>query len=80
MFKFAITEDVVEANPVADVPKPSAERVRQRVLSVGEIRVFWSFTEAMAPKVRTLWRSRLLTAQRPQGEVAQMQWGEVDLD
>jgi integrase len=80
LFKFAITEDVVEANPVADIPKPSAERVRQRVLSVEEIRVFWSFTETMASKVRALWRSRLLTAQRPQGEVAQMQWGEVDLD
>ena len=34
----------------------------------------------MTSKVRALWRSRLLTAQRPQGEVAQMQWGEVDLD
>jgi integrase len=80
LFKFAITEDVIEANPVADVPKPSPERVRQRVLSVEEIRVFWEFTETMAPKVRALWRSRLLTAQRPQGEVAQMQWGELDLD
>jgi integrase len=50
------------------------------VLSVEEIRVFWSFTETMSSKVRALWRSRLLTAQRPQGEVAQMRWGEVDLD
>jgi integrase len=80
LFKFAITEDVVEANPVADVPKPSAERIRQRVLSVEEIRVFWEFTATMDPKLRALWRSRLLTAQRPQGEVAQMQWGEVDLE
>jgi integrase len=77
---FAITEEVVEANPVADVPKSSPERVRQRVLSVDEIREFWNFTETMAPKVRALWRTRLLTAQRPQREVAQMQWGELNLE
>jgi len=80
LFKFAITEDLIEVNPVADVPKPSPERIRQRVLSIDEIRLFWEATESMPPKPRTLWRLRLLTAQRPQGEVAQMQWGEVDLD
>jgi integrase len=80
LFAFAVTEDVVETNPVRDIPKPSPERIRRRVLDPEEIRLFWRHTETMAPKLRTLWRLRLLTAQRPQEEVAQMQWGEVNLD
>jgi integrase len=80
MFSFACERDVVEHNVVRDIKKPSKERVRERVLTPDEIRAFWTATETMPLMLKVMWRVRLLTAQRPQEEVAQMQWGEVDLD
>ena len=77
---FAVDQDVLENNPVRDVRKPSKERIRERVLTPEEIRTFWQATGSMPAPLRALWRLRLLTAQRPQEEVAQLQWGEVDLE
>jgi integrase len=80
-FKFAVQQEIVDANPVRDVPKPSPEQVRARVLSPDEIRVFWQETETLPnPILTAMWKLRLLTAQRPQTEVAQMQWAEIDLE
>ena len=80
-FTFAIQHEIVDANPVRDVPKPSPEQVRARVLSPDEIRVFWQETETLpSPILSAMWKLRLLTAQRPQTEVAQMQWAESDRD
>ena len=80
MWRFAISQDVIEIDPMRDVVKPSKERVRERVLTPEEIRTFWQHTETLVPALRAMWRLRLYTAQRPQEEVAQIQWGELDLD
>jgi len=79
-FQFATQLDVVEHNIVRDVPKPSKTRIRERVLTPDEIRVFWTFTETLDPLERAIWRLRLLTGQRPQAEITQMEWAELDLD
>jgi integrase len=80
MFQFALVQEVVETNPVRDTERPGQERVRERVLSPEEIRTFWAHTETLELPLQTMWRLRLYTAQRPQEEVAQIQWGEIDLD
>jgi integrase len=76
---FAVSADLIDHNIVRDVPRPSREHPRTRVLDDAELRVFWNTTEALEPRLRALWRIRLLTAKRP-GEVLNMRWADVDLD
>jgi integrase len=80
LFAFGIKREIVDHNPVRDVEKVAKERLRDRFLTPDEIRVFWKKTEKMNKIVRAMWRIRLLTAQRPQEEIAYMHWGEVNLD
>jgi integrase len=76
---FAVSADLMDRNIVRDVPRPSREHARTRVLDDAELRVFWRTTETLAPRLRSLWRIRLLTAKRP-GEVLGMKWADLDLD
>jgi integrase len=76
---FSVSADLMDRNIVRDVPRPTMEHARTRVLADAELRVFWNATEALAPRLRALWRIRLLTAKRP-GEVLGMRWADVDLD
>jgi integrase len=78
--RVAVEEEVLESNPVWDVPKPAKESPRSRSLSPEEIRSFWTATETMPKVLQAVWRLRLYTGQRPQEETAQAQWGEFDLD
>ena len=59
--------------------KPASETSRDRVLSVDEIRSFWSATETHGQAFRDVFRLQLVTAQRRE-EVLGMRWKEVDLD
>lgn len=79
MLNFAITRDWIEANPAARIPKPGAERSRERVLSDDEIRLVWDACEAEATALCALMRLRLLTAQRG-GELAHVRWTDIDGD
>jgi integrase len=79
MLNFGISKDWIEANPAALMPKPGAERSRDRVLSDAEIRLVWDACERERPAMCALTRLRLLTAQRG-AEVAAMRWQDVDLD
>ena len=79
MWNFALSREVVDHNVFRDTLRPAKERVRERVLTPEEIRTFWLATETMPKPLRAMWRLRLLTAQRPQEEVAQIVWREIDL-
>ena len=52
MFSFAVARDLVEMNPFYGVPKPAAERQRERVLSEDEIRKVWGAMEAEPEPLR----------------------------
>ena len=77
-WSWAEKRGTVAVNPWRQVPKPSKERSRERVLTDREIRDFWHATEALDYPWRGLLRTLLLTGQR-RGEVAGMTWEEVDL-
>jgi len=77
IFNWAISRDLVEANPCFRLRRPAPEQTRDRWLSDDEIRAVW---EATGPERITgpLFQVLLLTAQR-KGEVQGMTWGEIDL-
>jgi integrase len=76
LFKFAQSRRIVTSNPAAAMAKPGAERSRDRVLSLDELRMIWEATDddnLFSAIVRLL----MLTGQR-RDEVAGMRWSEVD--
>lgn len=78
IYNWGIEQEIVEINPCSLIKKVGVETKRDRVLSDGEIRAVWAAFEEETPRMRDLFRLRLLTAQRP-GEVSQLRWEDVDL-
>jgi len=82
MFRFAVGRDIIPFNPCADMPKPSVEHQKDRVLSNDEIKTHWhgimTSTE-MSDLTRYALLLQLTTAQR-QGEIASMRWNEINGD
>jgi integrase len=81
MFNFAISRDIVDATPVAMVKAPARENQRDRVLSVGEIRIFWGGLDRapMSAAVKLVLKLQLVTAQR-KGELVGAALSEFDFD
>ncbi len=79
MFNWCIERDIVTSSPCDKVKAPTKEKERDRVLSVDELRAVWLAADSLpypyGPWVKLL----ILTAQR-RDEVANMTWGEVNLD
>lgn len=79
LFNWAISRDLIDANPCSQVKAPVPEKQRERVLSESEIKTFWATCEGMKPLIAANFRLRLVTAQRG-GEVSTMRWVDLDLD
>ena len=79
IFAFAMTRDILQANPCSGLPKPGEERHRERVLTDSEIVTLWQALDDEQEPIASLYRLLLLTAQRP-GEVRAMRWAELDGD
>jgi integrase len=73
MFNFALDREWIDANPAARLKPVSPETRRDRVLSADEIRTLWRELNAEHHRIATMFRTQLLTAQRP-GEVSRMRW------
>jgi len=84
VFRWAVSQDYIPANPSSDLPKLTRETSRERVLSDDEIRAFWARLDAVEadgtiPSPVVLWlRLRLITAQRG-GSVSKMRWADIDM-
>lgn len=79
MFDWAIKRDLIScADPTANIESHNPPS-RERSLSLDEVGHLWRASEALASARRDAFRLLLLTGQR-RGEVAGMQWGEIDLD
>ena len=78
IYNWGIEQEIVTVNPCQRISKPGTERKRDRVLSDDEIRAVWTALEGETPRMRDLFRLRLLTAQRP-GEVSRMRWEDIDM-
>ena len=66
-------------NPCRGLERPAAERQRERVLGVEELRAIWKALDAEQVENAALFKLYLLTAQRG-GEIRTMAWPDVDLD
>lgn len=96
LFKFAVSRDVIDADPAAALFLPGAEVQRERTLTDAEIKALWQATD---PTTRTAERNRagrlkphpsmypwgayfrlLLLTGQRRGEVAGMKWAAIDLD
>jgi integrase len=83
MFKWALSQDLVEVNPCAGVMAPAKERRRDRVLNSDEIAALWRALGnpklSMSPAIRLALKLQLVTAQRKGREVIAAEWIEFDL-
>jgi len=81
IFSFAMDVDLATANPAARLRKRGAERVKTRVLSDGEIRLFWKrvIEPPLSPTIGLALRVVLATGCRP-GEAAGMAHSELEFD
>ena len=78
-FNWAVESGLLEANPLARMPKRAKEAAKDRVLSPDEIRALWQALDGDG-SVATALRFLLLTGLRP-GEVAGLEISEVvDID
>jgi integrase len=79
LFNWAVSKDLIGANPCDGVRPPTKERARDRVLDNGEIKVFWAACDELGWPYGPLCKLLLLTAQR-RDEVGGMEWAEIDLE
>ena len=80
MFNFAVSRDLLAANPCLMVSAPARENARDRVLQADELRSFWrALPEAgISLPVQLILKFMLVTAQR-KSEVSRAEWREFDL-
>lgn len=84
VFRWAASQDYIEADPAAAVEKPGEEAARDRYLDEREIRLFWRACDALdgaeRPELRgsagRLFQLALVTGQR-RGEVAGLRRSEL---
>lgn len=83
LFRFAMDEDIITANPAAHLPKPGVEAQarpegerEQKAYSADEIRQIWKNTETFSPILGAVYRLGLVTAQRP-SEISNLEWSEL---
>ena len=77
---WAVKRGSLELNPWEATPRPLArETARERVLSDAEVGILYTAAGALTEPWGVLVRLLILTGQR-RGEVAGMQWTELDLD
>jgi integrase len=76
-FKWAIDEDLIEADPTARVRKPTIEAPRERVLGDDELRAFWTGCETLGNAFGTIFKLLALTAQR-KSEIGNLRWDEIN--
>lgn len=76
VFRWAASEEYIDADPAAAVAKPSQEQARKRYLETQEIRWFWRACDAIGDPVGRMFQVALLTGQR-RGEVAGMRRSEL---
>jgi integrase len=78
LYNWALDEEIVETSPALRVIAPAPPVERERVLTNDELRLFWNASAGLGHPFGPLYRIAALTAQR-RGEVARMQWSQLDL-
>jgi integrase len=79
IFGWAVKEEIIKENPCFGIERPSSEETRDRVLADEELVRIWKACDALGYPFGDSIKLMILTGQR-RGEVAGMQWRELDLD
>jgi integrase len=74
-----VENEIVTVSPIAGVKPPAVEASRDRVLSDDELKRLWQAALKMGFPFGPLVQLLILTGQR-RGEVAGMEWAELDLE
>jgi integrase len=76
VFRWAASQDYIDADPAAAIDKPGKESSRDRYLSEDEMRLFWRACDKLGEPAGRLFKLALVTAQR-RGEVAGLRRSEL---
>jgi integrase len=76
MLKWAVGVGYIDTNPAADIPKPSKERSRERVLTLDEVRAILSACDALADSQASFVKFLLFSGQRL-NEIAKLTSHEI---
>jgi integrase len=77
ILRWAVREEIIDANPATDIDPPTEERERERVLTLDEIAQIWAGCTELGFPFGPLIKLLILTAQR-RGEVGELRWSEID--
>jgi len=81
-FRWLLNRDVIDSSPCLAIERPTRETPRERLLSDDEVRRLWiaaGQVPAMPAPYGDIYKLLLLSGARRQ-EIADMTWGELDLD
>lgn len=76
VFRWAASQDYIDADPAAGVDKPGKEVTRDRYLTEDEIRLFWRACDRIGDPTGRMFKTALVTLQR-RGEVAGLRRSEL---
>jgi integrase len=79
VFRYALSQDWIDASPVEGIKRPNDETPRDRALDMPEIKRIWDAAALVGYPFGLFVRTLLLTGQR-RTEVASMRWADVDLE
>jgi integrase len=79
LFRYALSQDWLEASPAEAIAKPNAEQSRHRVLDMEELRRIYVSADLLGYPAAGFIKTLCLTGQR-RTEVATMRWDDLNLE
>lgn len=77
LFRWAVGRGIIEASPMAELPKPAAPKARARVLNDTELVAVWRATDMVGWPFGPVVKLLILTGGR-RNEIAALRWSEVN--
>ena len=75
-FRWCVGRGILDANPMADLPKPGNETKRERVLTDDELLAVWNAAEKLGWPFGPITQLLMLTGAR-RSEIGRLQWSEI---
>jgi integrase len=79
LFNWCLEQEIIAVSACAGVKPPTEETSRDRVLTDDELKLVWLASDKLGPPFGSIVQLLILTGQR-RGEVANMEWGEIDIE